>query len=256
MILRSIFVIFLILSLFACSDDEPATARLVVKLTDAPADYQEVNIDIQDIQVNPTEDDEGWISLEGIQAGVYNLLELTNGLDTVLADAQIPAGTLAQIRLVLGDNNSLLMNDQIIPMSTPSGQQSGLKLNIHATLEPGITYEILMDFDAARSVVKAGNSENYNLKPVIRVIADPLDGAIKGLVAPVESNAVIYAIQGSDTTGSTYIDDTGGFLIGGLDPGDYNVHIEPVAGFDPQQINDVVVQLGVVTDVGEISLVP
>ena len=47
-------------------------------------------------------------------------------------------GTLGQIRLVLGPDNFVVLNDGIddnadvpIPLSTPSAQQSGLKLNVN-----------------------------------------------------------------------------------------------------------------------------
>ncbi len=90
-----------------------------VRLTDSPGDYQEVNIDIQDVQVNPETSESGWQSLN-IKKGIYNLLNLANGLDTLLGIALLPVGHLSQIRLVLGTNNTLKMNDQIIALTTPS----------------------------------------------------------------------------------------------------------------------------------------
>jgi len=92
---------------------------LEVRLTDSPGDYQEVNIDIQDVQVNPETSESGWQSLN-IKKGIYNLLNLANGLDTLLGIALLPVGHLSQIRLVLGTNNTLKMNDQIIALTTPS----------------------------------------------------------------------------------------------------------------------------------------
>lgn len=66
----------------SCSEDG-RNARLEIRLTDAPGDYEEVNIDIQGVQVHTAGEDNGsgWKSLD-ITPGVYNLLELTNGLDT------------------------------------------------------------------------------------------------------------------------------------------------------------------------------
>ena len=72
--------------------DQPAT--LTVNLIDAPGDYQEVNIDVQDVMIST--EDGGWESLANVNAGVYNLLDFTNGLDTLLtsysslADLGIP----------------------------------------------------------------------------------------------------------------------------------------------------------------------
>ena len=38
--------------------------------------------------------------------GIYNLLDFTNGKDTLIADAELSGGSNSQIRLILGDNNS------------------------------------------------------------------------------------------------------------------------------------------------------
>ena len=65
-------------------------------------------------------------------------------------------------------------------LTTPSAQHSGLKLNVHAELTEGITYKILLDFDAARSIVKTGSGA-YNLKPVIRTITEATSGLSKAM---------------------------------------------------------------------------
>src|SRR5688572_26730265 len=169
---------------FACESDEKTNAKLQVWLTDAPGDYQEVKIDVQGVEIHASENDDGkgWTSVN-VKTGIYDLLELTNGLDTLLGEVELPAGKISQIRLKLGDNNSLVTDGQTFDLSTPSAQQSGLKLQIHQTLEEGITYKILLDFDVARSIVKTGNG-NYKLKPVIRTITEAQSGAIKGVVDP------------------------------------------------------------------------
>src|SRR3546814_5702897 len=79
-----------------------------------------------------TENDEGWESLPGVQRGMYNLLELVDGHDTLLVDAMIPSGKIHQLRLVLGDENWITINGEDHALKTPSAQQSGLKLNINA----------------------------------------------------------------------------------------------------------------------------
>ena len=239
-----------------CSDNELGTAQLVVRLTDAPGDYQEVNIDIQSVEVNVSENgsSSGWMELENTNTGVYNLLELTNGLSVVLADAEVPAGRISQIRLVLGDDNTLKMDDQIQKLTTPSAQQSGLKLQLNTTLSAGITYEVLLDFDGARSVVESGNSGKHILKPVIRALSEAQDGAIKGIALPVEASAAVFAIQGTDTVASSFADDNGEFLIRQLDSGAYTVGISPAEGFQETSVENVNVTIGEVTDIGPIQL--
>ena len=243
----------MVFSLFSC-DSDPKNARVEVWLTDAPGDYEEVNVDIREVQVHAEEGEQsgGWKSIP-VTPGVINLLELTNGLEKLLGSVEVPAGKISQIRLKLGNENSLKIGEEVFELSTPSGQQSGLKLQVHETLAEGITYKILLDFDAARSIVDKGTGE-YSLKPVIRTITKAQDGAIRGSIVPIESTPAIYAIIGEDTLGTTYADDAGKFLIRGLAPGNYKVTFEPKSGYQPVEKSDVAVILGNVTDIGEVQI--
>ena len=233
----------------SCSND--GTTRLEVRLTDSPGNYQEVNIDIQSVQVNSSEGNSGWVSLN-IEEGVYDILKLTNGIDTLLGSIELPAGKIEQIRLVLGSNNSVKIDGQTIDLSTPSAQQSGLKLNLHANLTEGVTYKILLDFDAARSIVAKGNG-TYGLKPVIRAIEEATSGAIKGTVSPVDATPAIYAIAGTDTVGTAFADETGKFLVRGVPAGTYTVSIVPSSGYVTVDKTGVVVTIGNVTNLGAIA---
>lgn len=235
----------------ACTDHTSGNATVQVRLTDAPAEYQQVNVDIQDVQVHAEggDQDGGWISLP-INRGVYNLLELTNGLDTLLGTAILPVGKISQVRLVLGENNTIRTNDVSADLNTPSAQQSGLKVQVNTELKEGITYTIVLDFDAARSVVATGSGK-FNLKPVIRAVTTAQDGAIRGSVTPTTTQPVVYAINGADTV-STYANETGSFLVRGLAPATYRLVLVANTGATVEK-NEVAVQNGEVTDVGIIS---
>ncbi len=240
--------------LLACNSDETSTSFVEIRLTDAPGDYQEVNIDIQSVEVNTTDEAEsGWKTVD-INTGVYDVLKLTGGIDVLLGTAELPSGKISQIRLKLGAGNTIKVNDQLRELSTPSGQQSGLKLNVHSELKAGVVYQLLLDFDAARSIVTTG-SGTYKLKPVIRTIVEAQSGAIKGTVSPVESTPAIYAISGLDTLATAFANQTtGAFLLRGLAPGSYKVTFEPGEGFSSIVEENVTVTLGVVTEMGEISI--
>ncbi|HEY5690304.1 MAG TPA: DUF4382 domain-containing protein [Cyclobacteriaceae bacterium] len=240
--------------LLACNSESNNTAFLEVRLTDAPGDYEEVNIDIQDVEVNATDDaNSGWKSIE-TNKGVYDILKLTGGVDALLGTAELPSGKISQIRLKLGDANSIKVNGGMKSLTTPSAQHSGLKLNIHENLEAGVVYKLLLDFDAARSIVATGSGQ-FNLKPVIRTIVEAQSGAIKGTISPIESTPAVYAISGLDTLATAFANQTtGAFLLRGLAPGTYQVTFEPGEGFSPVAEDNVTVTLGVVTDMGEISI--
>lgn len=238
----------------SCTKNDKGTARMQVSLTDGPGDYEGLYIDVQDIKINTTTDtSSGWTSLEGVRRGTYNLLDLVNGKDTLLADATIPTGRVQQIRLVLGENNYVKTGGNMLKLATPSAQQSGLKLNIHQDVNEGILYQLVLDFDVAKSVVESGNGK-YTLKPTIRTVLQALGGSIKGAVAPDSLQTAVLAIQGADTIASTYTMN-GSYLIKGLNAGTYDLHFLPSDNSISKQIKTgITVSTGVLTTVDTVSL--
>ena len=255
-VLATILSSFLIISCSDKSDTAGGNAKLEIRLTDDPAAYDAINLDIQDIVYNVTGDDaNGWQSLPGVNAGMYNLLDLVNDKDTLLASADIPSGRLHGIRLVLGANNSIVVNGITYPLKTPSAQQSGLKLNIQQDVSAGILYTLLLDFEAARSIVVKGNGD-FSLKPVIRTVLNSVGGSIAGNVQPIAVTTAVFAIQGPDTAASTFTDLTGGYLIKGLTPGSYDVHYLPTDTTYNKEIKaGIAVTAGKVTVVDTVKLV-
>ena len=216
---------------FSCTREESGSgsARMQVFLTDDPGAYDAVYIDVRDVMINVTGDTaNGWQSLPNVQAGVYDLLRLVNDQDTLLVDAEIPAGRVEQIRLVLGSNNSVVVNGQSYPLETPSAQQSGLKLNIHQDVEEGILYQLLLDFDVARSVVVTGNNR-YILRPTIRTTLLSAGGSLRGVVVPSSFQTRVTVFRGpGDTVANTFTSvPTGGYLVRGLPAGTYSIQFRP-----------------------------
>jgi hypothetical protein len=224
-----VLLFFLTVILFSCSRNNSANssnnATLQVRLTDSPMpNVKGVWVDVQQIEIIMGDTSKP-IILNNAHPGVYNLLDFTNGKDTLLADATIPSGTISQIRLILGTNNYIVTTDGTqIPLKTPSAQQSGLKVQVHQDVTGGILYRLVLDFDAGQSVVQAGNSGNYILKPVLRILSlTPSGGDIKGVVMPDSLRTLIYAIKGIDTF-STYTDTTNGnYLLKDLPAGNYSL---------------------------------
>ena len=176
--MKKIFVAFIIAATFfvACSDDDNnvGTGTLKVDLTDAPADFNAVLVDVQGLRINVNDADttEGnWMDLELDTMGQIDLLMFMDGNSVQLSDDEIPAGYMSQIRLVLGDNNQLVIGEDTLDMETPSAQQSGLKVNVHDSIADGETFSMMLDFDAEKSVVDKGNG-TYSLKPVLTVIKE------------------------------------------------------------------------------------
>lgn len=239
--------------------DDNSKARLEVRLTDNPnLDLSEVWVDVREVQIKM--DDTTSITLAGSRPGMYNLLELTNGRDTLLSDALIPPGTISQIRLVLGSNNyAVTATGDTVELDTPSAQQSGLKVQVHQTVTGGMLYRLILDFDAAKSVIKAGNSGKYILKPVLRIISFiPSGGNVRGVVLPDSVRTAIYAIKGIDTIATTYSDTTmsGAYFFNDIIAGNYNFSYVPQDTIHQPTQRSVVVNLGQTTIVDTVRLMP
>jgi len=172
---NKILLILLAVVLFAaCSDENNGTGMLNVYLTDAPATYDAVLIDLQGLRINASSDstsESGWQNLTLDTMGQIDLLMLTGGNSILLTEDELPTGRINQMRMILGSNNEIVVDGDTLDLETPSAQQSGLKFNIHADIVDGETYSMTLDFDAEKSVVENGNG-GYSLKPVIKVITE------------------------------------------------------------------------------------
>lgn len=250
-------MLWAVIGLGACNKHETGSAKLEVRLTDAPGDYAEVNVDVRSVQIHASDGagEEGWVTLPHINPGVYNLLDFANGRDTLLASASLPSGRISQIRLVLGDQNSLRLKGQTqrLPLTTPSGQSSGLKVKIDSDLREDVTYVVLLDFDAARSVVKRGNGD-YNLKPVIRTLTEAVAGGIKGTVTPAAAKPGIYVISASQDTIGGFANDNGSFLIKGVPAGTYTVKFYTEDPSKTTALSEVTVPKDQILDLGSVSI--
>ncbi|MFC6222210.1 DUF4382 domain-containing protein [Hymenobacter artigasi] len=231
-----------LLGLAGCSktSENADTAKLEVRLTDAPGDFQSVVLDVRQVEVHLKDEGnpDGWKTL-GFSPQVINVLDYVNGRSALLVSDDFAPGDLKEIRLILGPNSYVIGRDgQQYDLKTPSGQTSGVKLKLDkATLKTRETFQLLLDFDVAKSVVERGGwkpgndkKERYLLKPVIRVVAQDLRGGISGTVSPAAARPQILAIRstilGPDTV-STSADVSGAYQIGGLPSGTYRVEYFP-----------------------------
>lgn len=231
------------------SNSSSGSAHVTVNLTDAPGAYDAVILSIKSVIIT-TSTGEQTLAVNG---GPINILHFRLGKDTLLAAQDFPPGTIQQVRLVLNDTgNRVVINGTSYDLTTPSGQTSGVKLNVHDDLTAGIAYTLRLDFDAAQSIVTTGNGK-YILKPVIRAIANAVSGAITGTVSPAASSPKVYAINGTDTVG-TVADATGKFYFPGLPAATYSVKFVPVSPYAIKTVTGITVTNGAVFDMGTVTI--
>ncbi len=216
-----------------------AQGTLGVAMTDAPAcGYDHVNVTVNQIRVHQSATagplDAGWTDITLNPAKKIDLLNLTNGALQTLGETPLPAGHYTQLRLVLDPNTSGLMANSLvlsgttseISLDTPSAVQSGIKLGHEFDVAAGQRVDLVLDFDACKSVVKRGNSGAYGLKPVVNVIPTVLNG-IDGFIDPslLGSHVQVSAQQNGVVMRSTVPNSNGEFFRARLDPGNYDVVI-------------------------------
>lgn len=187
-----------------------------------------------------------------------NLLELVNGVREDLGIAELASGHFTQMRLIIdtvpdGTTNILSQGhpfanyviDQSNPanvheLKIPSGLQTGVKIVGGFDIYPNQTTELILDFDACRSVVKAGNSGKWLLKPTIKIARLEDFSIINGIVTddtidenPIEGAMVSAQIfSGGDTETkdddaliiktATITDSNGEYKLF-VEPGTYNL---------------------------------
>lgn len=239
------------ITLNSCNgDDDNTTYSYKVRMTDAPASYEAVNIDLQAVEVIGTN---GQTVTLNTTAGIYNLLDFSNGVSTLIASSTLTDAHVSQVRLILGPNNTIVVNGVTYPLSTPSAEQSGLKLLVNQTLTADIENEILIDFDANASIIQTGNG-TYKLKPVLRTVVTAISGNIKGSIAPIGALAMVSATSSTGVVYSSSVNSAGQFQISGLPAGAYTVTVTPELPLLPITQLNIVVVAGATTNIGVVSL--
>lgn len=177
------------LFLASCGSSGGGTGTLSVAMSDASTDqYEAIYVTIDSVQVNSSSDEStetGWQTI-ATPVSTFNLLELVNGTRETLGIADLDSGHYTQMRLILGDAADSSINilseahpfaNYVIDLSgayheltVPSGMQTGIKIVQGFDINANSTTELILDFDASASVVVAGNSGRYMLKPTIKML--------------------------------------------------------------------------------------
>jgi hypothetical protein len=215
---------------------DPGTLR--VAMTDAPAcGFKHVYVTVEKVRVHQSggaaDGESGWTDLELSPPRRLDLLALNNGILEELGMVQLSAGRYSQVRLVLAENRpGDAMANAVQPtggnevaLATPSAQQSGLKLQAHLDVASGQTTDLLLDFDACKSIVNAGGS-GYILKPVIGLVPR-VASTIQGVVTTTLSlgSTTVAAQQAGATVRATTPDASGNFSLPYLAQGTYTLVI-------------------------------
>ncbi|HEY6502978.1 MAG TPA: DUF4382 domain-containing protein [Chitinophagaceae bacterium] len=249
------------LVIYSCQKDasgDNATATNVNKphsitiyLTDHQTPvFDSVFIDLQKLEVKLEDDtlpNGGWVNLN-IHAGVYNILRFRNGLDTLFATGSLPNARVKKVKLTLGTQNSVMKDGQVFPLQVHDNDREVVANLDDSNFEIVPPDQVLfwIDFDAGRSIRAdnsgPGNNNGYRLKSHIKIFTRSHSGRIEGRVLPAAADALVMAINGSDTSMAIPDDNDGEFKIVGLSAGTYRVFIDGQNNYNDTTINNVIVR--------------
>jgi len=184
---------------------------LSVSLTDSSTeDYQAVYVTIDRVEVHS---DSGSWQTVATPGTTYNLLELVNNVREDLGIAFLDSGHYTQLRMILGDqpdgglnilglhhqfaNYLIDLTDTIHELKVPSGLRTGIKVVQGFDINENQTTELILDFDAAKSIVIAGNSGMHLLKPTIKLLRTVDAAIVTGLVSDAGSGPPVIGIEGA-----------------------------------------------------------
>jgi hypothetical protein len=259
------------------SNSNTNAKKLSVYLTDDPCNFDSVFIDIRTVEVKidtsshmdddhygDADDDHDddhlgrdqygkWDTLS-IRPGMYNVMALRNGIDTLLGTANLPKGRIRKIRLTLGTNNSVVLNGVNHPLNVLPGTNNYVYVKLHDEDHDDLTptqASLWLDFDVCQSI-RSYNGQYY-LKPVLKPFGINHFGSIEGKVLPAAAHAFVEA--GNTTDSATAIPDKDGdYRIRGLRAGTYNVTFKGSNGYKDTTITNIQLHDGQETKIPTITL--
>lgn len=267
------------ISLVAGCGSDPGTGRLELALGDAPFPFDmvasaQITVDLVQVRVDAEEDGEsGWVTLSGGE-GVYDLLELQNGITAHLAGAELPVGVVDQVRLVISRGRITLADARVFVLNVPSGGASGLKVfpRPPIVIAKDATTEVLLDVDVSQSFrsipaspARIEDIAGFHFQPVLRVGNLSTGGSVAGRVFSAAgtlfdesddvalSGATIMATANGDTA-TTASGEDGSYRILGLSPGWWKVEASSASFLKSSRV--VEVSAGAEAEVDDLRLLP
>jgi hypothetical protein len=220
------------LALAACGGGSGSSGEgtLRMSLTDAPAcGYDHVYVTVDRLRVHQSasasESDAGWVEIP-VTSQRIDLLSLQNGVMTELGTTPLAPGKYTQMRMLLTDDASVVpTGGSETALKTPSGQQSGLKMNVDIDIAADRLADFVIDFNACKSIVRAGNSGNVLLKPVLAVtpvFVTGVQGTVDASIAGGDTTVALETADGTIVKASAPDATTDKFLLPAA-PGTYNL---------------------------------
>lgn len=223
-----------VLLFFACNKSNSSNSnpnipkgqsQVSLYMMDGPVAFTKVLIDIRQVAVevdtatkqNDADEDDQWDDnycgfhrtasnksviwdTLNITPGVYNLLDLRNGTDTLLGSGLYTTGKIIKIRITLGSDNTVYTDSTTFYPLAVFGPSPTFTINVSRTTVQDVTnneFKIWLDFNLGRSIF-FWNGE-FLLKPFVTVFNDVVTAKVQGTVLPPGAGALVMGVMGTDT---------------------------------------------------------
>jgi hypothetical protein len=249
-----IFSIFTLLTALACTSDDTGKGTASFYLTDGPVEGDNVaavTITFNSVEVSGPD---GWQTIKAYEEPQsINLLALQGGETFFIDEAELTSGAYGQVRLGLvantdestPDANYITYDDSTRQiLKVPSGTQSGYKITGGFSIPDGGVTAVTIDFDIRKSVVEAGASGQFILKPTLRLVENNNAAQIEGELVNYDNadNLVVYAYADdtydvseieenedglifANAVTSANVNDEGLFTLSFLEAGKYDLYV-------------------------------
>ncbi|MFK7831842.1 MAG: DUF4382 domain-containing protein [Winogradskyella sp.] len=155
-----VLICLIFFSLTSCSKEEVGRdqdfAGITVSLKSDSGELNNVFLDIEDIQVKITEDDNAssaWMSLNTINTGSHNVSDLRGDTELLLVNHyEIKPTYIHEIRLVLGDNNFINVNDMLVHLDVTEIGNAKPSNFVKKAFEGNHIYQVVINLDIDASV--------------------------------------------------------------------------------------------------------
>ena len=175
-------------------------------------------------------DTTSWQSLDFSEKTV-TISMLSNGDSVLLSNITLPANTMiGKIKLKLGKNSTVVLADDaqtVKPLLIADKSDSTLIVHLFNNPPKG-KYNLMFDFDIARSIFVAKNGDCY-LRPVMRGFIMEKTGEIFGSILPLTLKTKVFVVTSNDTIATVSdVKHHNRFKLSGFEDGTYQVQFMPL----------------------------
>jgi hypothetical protein len=194
-----------------------------------------------------------WDTLS-ITPGIYNLLALRNGTDTLLSSGLITTGKILKIQITLGSDNKVYTDSTTSYPLEVFGRNPYFTINVSRADVASVTnneFKLWLDFNLSRSIIFWNGG--FLLEPYFTVFNDNVTAKVEGVVKPFGAGALVTAYNATDTLYAIPFWN-GGYEFRNVPAGTYSINFKGTSGYQDTTISNIVVDSMRVVNVPTITL--